>query len=86
MPDLIESDADKLIRFRNWESRLLTALEAPETVSAFGGMPDSNGPVSVGRMPGRAQLLAELQHVQTMITKLEQSVDGSFEVTSEMTA
>lgn len=83
----LETDADKLVRFRNWESRLLTALEEPETVSAFGGMPDAAGnPVGVGRMPGRAQLLSELRLVRELIAQLVKQTDGAFEVTSEMTA
>jgi hypothetical protein len=86
MATLVETDADKLIRYRNWESRLLTALEEPETASAYGGQPDANGPVSVDRMGGRAQLLSELQHVQSVIANLQASADGAFEVTSEMSA
>jgi hypothetical protein len=86
MPTPLETDADKLIRYQNWESRLLTALEEPETASAFGGTPDANGPVSVDRMGGRAQLLSELQHVQSVIDKLTANADGAFEVTSEMSA
>lgn len=82
----LETAADKLIRYQNWESRLLTAMEEPETASAYGGKPDANGPVSVGRMGGRAQLLSELQHVQSVIAKLQSVADGAFEVTSEMSA
>lgn len=86
MPTPLETDAEKLIRYQNWESRLLTALEEPETASAFGGVPDANGPVSVDRMGGRSQLLSELQHVQSVIDKLQANADGAFEVTSEMSA
>ncbi len=87
MPTLLETDADKLIRYRNWESNLLTALETPETVSAYGGMPDANAnPVGVGRMPGRAQLLSELMQVRKLIDDLVTATDGAYEVTSEMTA
>lgn len=86
MPTPLETPAEKLIRYQNWESRLLTALEEPETASAFGGSPDANGPVSVDRMAGRAQLLSELRHVQEVIANLQRDADGAFEVTSEMSA
>ena len=86
MPTLIETDAERLIRYQNWETNLLIALEEPETQSAYGGQPDANGPLSVGRMGGRAQLLDELRHVQETIATLQTRADGAFEVTSEMSA
>lgn len=87
MATALETDDEKLIRFKNWESRLLTALEAPETTSAFGGGPDApSNPVGINRMGGRAQLLSELRFVQENIAALETRLAGPFEVTSELSA
>lgn len=67
----IETDEEKLVRYRNWASRIVTALENPETVSAYGGMPDISGSgPSIGRMPGRAELLNELQWLNERIDEL----------------
>lgn len=75
------SDTDYLETLRTWRDNILTALKTPETVSAYGGMPDTSGSgPGVGRMGGRAQLLSELREVEGLIAKL----DAGWEVTSTM--
>ena len=79
------SDAAYLEQLKTWRDNIITALKTPETVGAYGGMPDPIGGQGVGRMSGRAQLLAELREVEAKILMLDEERSG-WEVTSEMSA
>lgn len=66
-----KTDAESLEQLKVWRDNLKTALQAPETVSAYGGMPDKSGGNKVLRMAGRAQLLSELREVEARIESLQ---------------
>jgi len=65
------TDEQNLEELRTWRDNLIAALKTPETVSAFGGMPDHSGGNSIGRMSGRAQLLRELEIVEAKIDEVQ---------------
>lgn len=66
------TDAERLVELEEWRDNLIAALKAPETHSAFGGMPDANGPGQVSRMAGRAQLRSELAEVRAEIEEIKE--------------
>ena len=82
------TNAENLEYYQTWRDNIVNALQTPETVSAYGGMPDTAGSIgeTVGRMPGRAQLLSELMWVEERLEELQLLADGAFEVVSEMTS
>ena len=69
---MAQSDEQTLGSLREWRDNIIAALKIPETTSAFGGMPDTTGGgPGVGRMGGRAQLLSELDKVNSLIAEHE---------------
>jgi hypothetical protein len=71
-----KSDAEHLAELRTWRDNLVAALETPETVSAFGGMPDAGNSGKIGRMGGRSQLLSELREIKAQIKELEELTEN----------
>jgi aspartate aminotransferase-like enzyme len=71
------TDAEDLEKLRLRRDKLEDALAEPETVSAYGGMPDAAGSASrVGRMGGRAQLQSELDRIRAQIKELEEVTEN----------
>lgn len=66
-----QTDAEYLAELKEWRAAIVAELKTPGTVSAFGGMADAMGPVSLKRMAGRAQLLSELALIESKIAALE---------------
>lgn len=73
------TDAENLEKLRTRRDELNDLLDAPETIGAFGGIPDSTGPDSVQRMAARAQFQSELEWVESRIDALEAATeDGPY--------
>lgn len=73
-----KTDAEILEEKKVWRDNLVAALQTPETMSVFGGMPDAGGSNQIGRMSGRAQLMSELERIEAQIKELEERVDGPY--------
>ncbi len=78
---MARTDAEHLESLKSRRDAIEDALAEPETLSAFGGAPDSNGPQSLRRMEARAQLQSELRDIKAEISDLESRIgaDGSSE-------
>lgn len=70
------TDAEHLEALKARRDELMDALSDPGTISAFGGLPDSNGPLGVRRMEARRQLQSELDGIKQEIRDLEATIDG----------
>lgn len=70
---MARSDAEHLEVLKSRRDKLEDALATPEVRSGFGGFADSPG--NVQRMPGRAQLQAELTAIKQEIQELQVVVD-----------
>lgn len=64
------SKSAHLTALYEWRDNIVAQLKTLDRED-LGGLPDSGGPLAVGHMGYRAQLLSELQTVEELIDKLE---------------